>query len=103
MSTVNEPPEAITETLRELDRARHAQTDAIPYEDGWYGTGTYQYTVFCKMPDDSRGYYSEEIDVRTNRRSVTAAKQAAQRAIDRDYDKRLRPSRVAFRPAGFMF
>lgn len=61
------------------------------------------YTVYCKFPEDPRGYYSEEIDVQVARRSVTAAKKAAQKIIDKEYDKRLRPVRVEWRPAGYFF
>ncbi len=61
------------------------------------------YTVFCKMPYDGRGEYSEEIDVAVPSRSVTAAKRAAQKAIDADYDPELRPVRVVYRSNGFLF
>jgi hypothetical protein len=56
------------------------------------------YSVFCKMPDDKRGEYSEEIVVRIPRRSVTLAKRAAQEEIDKSYVKELKPVRVVWRP-----
>ena len=54
----------------------------------------YRYTILCKMPDDGRGEYSEEIDVEISYRSVTAAKRAAQEIIEEMYDPELRPMRV---------
>ena len=61
---------------------------------------SYTYTVFCKMPDDKRGEYSEEIDITIKSRSLTRAKQVAQRLIDKDYDPNLRPVRVVSRGPG---
>ncbi len=56
---------------------------------------SYRYTVLCKMPDDGRGEYSEEIDfVALERTGVAALKRIAQKIIDRDYDPELRPVRV---------
>ena len=52
------------------------------------------YTVFCKMPGDGRGEYSEEIDVVVPIRSATLAKLKAQEIIDEMYDSELRPVRV---------
>lgn len=54
-----------------------------------------RYTVYCKMPDDKRGEYSEEIDIiAAEREGVTAIKRAAQNIIDEWYDTDLRPVRV---------
>ena len=54
-----------------------------------------RYTVLCKLPDDKRGEYSEEIDiVASERTGVTAIKRAAQNIIDQWYDPELRPVRV---------
>jgi hypothetical protein len=54
-----------------------------------------RYAVLCKLPDDKRGEYSEEIDIIADERtSVTAIKRAAQNIIDKDYDPELRPVRV---------
>ena len=58
---------------------------------------TRTYTVFCKMPEDGRGEYSEEIDVVTESRSLTRVKQIAQEMIDKDYVPELRPVRVVER------
>ncbi len=52
------------------------------------------YTVFCKMPEDGRGEYSEEIDITTDYRSLTNVKREAQKIIDEMYDPELRPVRV---------
>jgi len=54
------------------------------------------YTVLCKLPDDKRGEYSEEIDVLAyDRTSVRTIKRMAQDIIDSDlYDPALRPMRV---------
>jgi hypothetical protein len=61
------------------------------------------FTVYCKMPEDRRGEYSEEIDVTIGSRSITHAKQAAQKIIDADYDPELRPVRVVYRPCGYFW
>lgn len=58
---------------------------------------THTYTVFCKLPEDGRGEYSEEIDVTIGRRSVGAALKAAQRIINTSYDPDLRPVRAIYR------
>ena len=54
-----------------------------------------RYTVLCKMPDDKRGEYSEEIDIIAYERTgKTALLRAAQNIIDEDYDPELRAMRV---------
>jgi len=60
----------------------------------------YQWTVYCKLPDDRRGEYSEEIDVATKTRSRAAALRKARELIEQEYDLELRPVRVVLRPAG---
>ncbi len=57
----------------------------------------HRYTVYCKMPHDRRGEYSEEIDITTESRSPTHVKQEAQKIIDADYNSELRPVRVVRR------
>lgn len=59
------------------------------------------YTVFCKLPGDPRGYYSEEIDVVVSRRSETLALQAAQTEINKHYDLHLRPVKAVWRPTNW--
>jgi len=59
------------------------------------------FTVFCKLPDDPRGYYSEEIDVVVSRRSEALALKAAQQLIDTMYDPELRPVRAVWRPTNW--
>lgn len=56
------------------------------------------FTVFCKMPDDREGEYSERFDVKVRGRSQTAAIRAAQDIIDREYDANLRPVHAVWRP-----
>ncbi len=54
-----------------------------------------RFTVYCKLLDDKRGEYSEEIDiVAADRTGPTAIKRAAQNIIDQWYDPELRPVRV---------
>jgi len=54
-----------------------------------------RYAVLCKLPDDKRGEYSEEIDIIASERTgKTALLRAAQNIIDKDYDPELRPVRV---------
>ena len=60
------------------------------------------YTVFCKMPGDGPGEYSEEIDITTEHRSETSVKREAQKIIDEMYDPELRPVRVVARFGTFL-
>ncbi len=54
-----------------------------------------RFTVYCKLPNDKRGEYSEEIDIICSDRLGDAAiKRAAQNIIDEFYDLKLRPVRV---------
>jgi len=59
------------------------------------------YDVYCKMPEDKRGEYTEVIYVEVPRRSAHLAKKKAQEIIDSGiYMKELRPSTVLWRPLG---
>jgi hypothetical protein len=61
----------------------------------------YLYTAFCAFPEDKRGQYCEEIDVEAD--SPTHAKQAAEKRIEADYNKRLKVRRVVRRVPGAYF
>lgn len=60
------------------------------------------WTIYTKDADCKRGDFAEEIDVRTSKRSVAAAKKVAQAALERDYEPGLRISRVVNRVELFM-
>lgn len=75
----------------------------VTMKDGWYGEGSYLWTVFCKLPTDKRGEYAEEIDVRTKWRSRADVKRVAEAVIKQDYDDTLRVSRIVSRIPGTFF
>jgi hypothetical protein len=62
---------------------------------------SYTYTVFCKMPDDGRNEYSEEIDVESPTRNLAAVRRLAVKEITERYDPRLRPSLIIRRVGTF--
>lgn len=59
------------------------------------------WTVFCKLPSDGRGQYSEEVDVLATSRSE--ALREAQKVLDKDYLPELRPVRTMQRVNGYWF
>lgn len=54
------------------------------------------FTCYLVLPEERRGFYSEEIDVEAE--GITAAKKKAESLIQEGYDKRLKVKRVVWRP-----
>lgn len=59
------------------------------------------FVVYCKHPNDGRGEYSEEIDVKAS--TATEAKKKAQEILDADYEPGMRAVRTKRVPAGFWY
>ncbi|MFC0248266.1 hypothetical protein ACFFIO_07105 [Citricoccus parietis] len=57
------------------------------------------FVVYCTHPNDGRGEYSEEIDVKAS--TATEAKKKAQETLDADYEPGMRAVRTKRVPAGF--
>lgn len=57
------------------------------------------FVVYCKHPEDGRGQYSEEIDVKA--KTATEAKRKAQEILDADYEPGMRAVRTKRIPAGY--
>jgi len=87
-----------------LEMDTRTDRNQIPCVRGWYGTGRYLWTVFCKLPDSPRGTYVEEFDVRTVNKSMAAAKDVVRKVLAQEgYDTNIYPSRVEKRNSGMWF
>ena len=79
---------------RNLKEQKLQQNSRIGYFVGKKEDVEYQWTIYCKMPDDKRGEYSEEIDVGTWGRQAGEAMTIAKMALKAHYVPELRTSRI---------